>query len=178
MWLSRAMQRTCLVVITTWFFGVIKIKCEERVPAEDDPQYSAFQDPRKLLSGTETFYMMYRTYRTGSPIRCISSTVVCTYGNGTYLNRFGARLPNGTTIAFVLPVTLTTTHGHNTSNAMLHKTSPGDKNDTLFILMYLEPNRTCTVLRVPSENNGCSLFFARKICGRRSASGMCGNVSK
>uniref|UniRef100_V5GIF5 Salivary lipocalin n=2 Tax=Ixodes ricinus TaxID=34613 RepID=V5GIF5_IXORI len=160
------MQRTCLLVVTTWFFGVTRIKCDGHIPVEDDPQYSEFQHPEKLLGGTETYYMMYRTYHTGSTIRCISSTVLCTYGNGTYLNRFGARLTNST-IAFDLPVALTTTEGHNTPNAMLHKTSPVDKNDTLFILMYLEPNRTCAVLRVPSEKNGCSLFVQEKFADEK-----------
>uniref|UniRef100_A0A147BW01 Putative salivary lipocalin n=1 Tax=Ixodes ricinus TaxID=34613 RepID=A0A147BW01_IXORI len=160
------MQRTCLLVITTWFIGVTKIKCDRHIPAEDDPLYSEFQHPEKLFSGTETYFMKYRTYLNESKVKCISSTLQCTYGNGTYLSQFGARLPNGETIAFNLPVTLTTTPGHNASNAMLHKTSPADKNDTLFILMYLEPNRTCSVLRVPSQQNGCSLFVQERIADR------------
>ncbi|XP_040061777.1 uncharacterized protein LOC115308967 [Ixodes scapularis] len=163
MGLSRAMQRTCLLVITTCFFGVTRIKCDGHIPAEDDPQYSAFQHSEKLFSGTETYYMKYRTYLKESPFKCLSSTLQCTYGNGTYLSQFGARLPNGTRITFNLPVTSTTTPGHNASNAMLHKTSPRDKNDTLFILMYLDPNRTCCVLRVPSQQNGCSLFVQERI---------------
>uniref|UniRef100_A0A0K8R826 Putative salivary lipocalin n=1 Tax=Ixodes ricinus TaxID=34613 RepID=A0A0K8R826_IXORI len=163
MGLSRAMQRTCLLVITAWFFGVTRIKCDGHIPAEDDPKYSAFQHPEKLFSGTETYFMKYRTYLNESQVKCISSTLQCTYGNGTYLSQFGARLPDGQAITFNLPVTLTTTPRHNAPNAMLHKTSPWDKNDTLFILMYLEPNRTCSVLRVPSQQNGCSLFVQEKI---------------
>uniref|UniRef100_A0A6B0V0Z4 Putative salivary lipocalin n=1 Tax=Ixodes ricinus TaxID=34613 RepID=A0A6B0V0Z4_IXORI len=163
MWLSRAMQRTCLLVITAWFFGVTRIKCDGHIPAEDDPLYSAFQHPEKLFSGTETYFMKYRTYLNESQVKCISSTLQCTYGNGTYLSQFGARLLNGQAISFNLPVTLTMTPGHNAPNAMLHKTSPTDKNDTLFILMYLEPNRRCSVLRVPAHQNGCSLFVQERI---------------
>lgn len=48
MGLSRAMQRTCLLVITTCFFGVTRVKCDGHIPAEDDPQYSAFQHSEKV----------------------------------------------------------------------------------------------------------------------------------
>uniref|UniRef100_V5GI30 Putative lipocal-1 1 n=2 Tax=Ixodes ricinus TaxID=34613 RepID=V5GI30_IXORI len=160
--LSRELSRTCFLVITAWYFGARSIECGDHIPVERDPQYSEFQDLQKMFSATGTYYMKYRTYLNESLAKCISWTLVCTFGNGTILVRLAARF-QGRTIGFDVPVSLTTVPGHNASNAMVHKTSPDDVNETLYFLMYFQPNQTCSVIRVPSFGNGCSLFVIERL---------------
>uniref|UniRef100_A0A0K8R8F6 Putative salivary lipocalin n=1 Tax=Ixodes ricinus TaxID=34613 RepID=A0A0K8R8F6_IXORI len=173
---------------TIQHFGLSSTVSHTDPPYEDDPQNFEHQHATGFLCSNSTYHMLNRTYTPQPPSECISVNVTSGLRNGTYQALLRHRF-NGSSEMSSLNITVRpfTSGSHTEDNALFFNISmkphldvkartvmkrmgSSQRDESAFLVsrvplykfMYINPNKTCAVLRATHQQNGtgCELFSA------------------